>query len=40
MKIFIAGGSGAIGRFLVPQLLAEGNEIVALTRSTARAAAP
>lgn len=39
MKIFIAGGSGAIGRFLVPQLVDEGHEVVALTRSPERSAA-
>jgi hypothetical protein len=38
MRIFIAGGSGAIGRFLVPQLVAEGHYVVALTRSSERAA--
>ena len=39
MKIFIAGGSGAIGRFLVPQLVGEGHDVVALTRSPQRAVA-
>jgi 2-alkyl-3-oxoalkanoate reductase len=39
MKIFIAGGSGAIGRFLVPQLVEERHDVVALTRSRERAAA-
>ena len=39
MKIFIAGGSGAIGRFLVPELVGEGHEVVALTRSRQRSAA-
>jgi nucleoside-diphosphate-sugar epimerase len=32
MKIFLAGGTGAIGRRLVPQLLAAGHEVVATTR--------
>lgn len=39
MKIFIAGGSGAIGRFLVPQLVDDGHNVVVLTRSPERAAA-
>ena len=38
MKVFVAGGSGAIGRQLVPQLLAAGHEVVASTRSEAKAA--
>lgn len=33
MNIFIAGGSGAIGRVLVPMLIAEGHRVVALTRN-------
>jgi nucleoside-diphosphate-sugar epimerase len=37
--MFIAGGSGAIGRALVPMLVEEGHRVVALTRSTDRAAA-
>ncbi|MBC7983160.1 MAG: NAD(P)-dependent oxidoreductase [Candidatus Obscuribacterales bacterium] len=36
MNIFIAGGTGAIGRLLVPMLVAEGHKIVAMTRSTDR----
>ena len=39
MKIFIAGGTGAIGRPLVAELLAKGHVLVALTRSTERARA-
>jgi 2-alkyl-3-oxoalkanoate reductase len=39
LRIFIAGGSGSIGRFLVPQLVDNGHEVVALTRSPERAAA-
>jgi 2-alkyl-3-oxoalkanoate reductase len=37
-KVFIAGGSGAIGRVLVPMLVADGHEVVALTRGADRAA--
>jgi 2-alkyl-3-oxoalkanoate reductase len=33
MKIFIAGGTGAIGRPLIAELLAKGHALVALTRS-------
>jgi nucleoside-diphosphate-sugar epimerase len=33
MKIFIAGGTGAIGRPLIAKLLANGHTVVALTRS-------
>jgi nucleoside-diphosphate-sugar epimerase len=36
MNVFIAGGSGAIGRFLVPMLVAEGHRVVAMTRSPER----
>jgi nucleoside-diphosphate-sugar epimerase len=32
MKIFLAGGTGVIGRRLVPQLLAAGHDVVATTR--------
>ena len=37
MKIFIAGGTGAIGRLLIAQLLAKGHALVALTRSPEKA---
>ena len=37
MNIFIAGGTGAIGRFLVPMLVKAGHKVVALTRSADRA---
>ena len=33
MKIFVAGGTGAIGRPLIAQLLARGHTVAALTRS-------
>jgi nucleoside-diphosphate-sugar epimerase len=36
MKIFIAGGTGAIGRPLVTQLVAAGHEVTVLTRSGQR----
>ncbi|RZT20237.1 nucleoside-diphosphate-sugar epimerase [Kribbella sp. VKM Ac-2569] len=34
MRIFIAGATGAIGRRLVPLLLAEGHQVTALTRGS------
>jgi 2-alkyl-3-oxoalkanoate reductase len=37
MKIFVAGATGAIGRPLIPQLLAKGHEVVAMTRSPEKA---
>ena len=33
MRIFVAGGTGAIGSRLVPLLVAEGHSVVATTRS-------
>ena len=39
MKIFIAGGTGAIGRPLIAELLAQGHALVALTRSPEKAQA-
>ena len=36
MKVFVAGASGAVGRRLVPQLVAAGHEVVATTRSNAK----
>src|SRR5829696_498875 len=33
MRIFVAGGSGAVGRRLVPLLVASGFEVTAMTRS-------
>jgi nucleoside-diphosphate-sugar epimerase len=33
MRVFVAGSAGAIGRRLVPQLLAKGHHVVATTRS-------
>src|SRR2546430_1331692 len=37
MKVFVTGATGAIGRFLLPQLLENGHEVVALTRSADKA---
>jgi 2-alkyl-3-oxoalkanoate reductase len=33
MKVFVAGGTGAIGKQLVPQLVAAGHDVVATSRS-------
>jgi nucleoside-diphosphate-sugar epimerase len=38
MKVLIAGGSGAIGTRLIPDLIAQGHEVTALTRSERRKA--
>ena len=35
MKIFVAGATGALGRTLVPQLVARGHEVVGMTSSAA-----
>ena len=37
MKVFVAGGSGAMGRRLVPQLVAGGYEVIAMTRDQGKA---
>lgn len=39
MKVFVAGGTGAIGRPLIAELLARGHTVVALTRSAEKAQA-
>jgi nucleoside-diphosphate-sugar epimerase len=39
MKVFVTGGTGAIGRHAVPALLAAGHEVTALARSDEKAAA-
>ncbi|MGD9646366.1 MAG: NAD-dependent epimerase/dehydratase family protein [Pirellulales bacterium] len=39
MKVFVAGGTGAIGRPLGAELLARGHDLVALTRSAEKAQA-
>lgn len=33
MKVFVAGATGALGKQLVPQLVAKGHEVVGMTRS-------
>ena len=33
MKVFVAGAAGAIGIRLIPQLVANGHQVVATTRS-------
>ena len=38
MKVFVAGGSGAMGRRLVPRLVAGGYEVAAMTRDAGKAA--
>ena len=37
MRVLVAGGSGAIGQALVPQLVAAGHEVAATTRTAAKA---
>ena len=34
MRVFLAGATGAIGRRLVPMLLAEGHQVTGMTRSS------
>jgi nucleoside-diphosphate-sugar epimerase len=36
MKVFVAGATGAIGRELVPQLVARGHEVVGMTSSASK----
>ena len=36
MKVFVAGATGALGRALVPQLVARGHEVVGMTRSASK----
>ncbi len=36
MKVFLAGGSGVIGRRLIPQLVTAGHQVAATTRSAAK----
>ena len=37
MKVFVAGATGAIGKRLVPMLVANGHEVTGTTRSQAKA---
>jgi nucleoside-diphosphate-sugar epimerase len=37
MRVFVAGASGAIGRPLIPKLIAAGHEVTGMTRSEAKA---
>jgi nucleoside-diphosphate-sugar epimerase len=39
MRVFVTGGTGAIGKFLLPLLLENKHEVVALTRSVIKATA-
>jgi len=36
MKVFVAGATGVLGRKLVPRLVAQGHEVVGMTRSAAK----
>jgi 2-alkyl-3-oxoalkanoate reductase len=36
MKVFVAGATGALGAHLLPQLVADGHEVVAMTRTAAK----
>jgi len=36
MKVFVAGATGALGRQLVPQLVAAGHEVTGMTRSSSK----
>jgi uncharacterized protein YbjT (DUF2867 family) len=36
MRVFVAGGSGVLGRQLVPQLVARGHQVTATTTSAAK----
>jgi nucleoside-diphosphate-sugar epimerase len=36
MKVFLAGATGALGRALVPQLVARGHQVVGMTRAAAK----
>ena len=37
MKVFVAGATGAIGKQLIPQLVAAGHEVTGMTRSPEKA---
>src|SRR3954447_11376942 len=36
MKVFVAGATGALGKQLVPQLVARGHEVVGMTRTASK----
>jgi nucleoside-diphosphate-sugar epimerase len=36
VRVFVAGGSGVVGRRLVPQLVARGPQVTATTTSSAK----
>jgi nucleoside-diphosphate-sugar epimerase len=36
MRVFVAGGTGALGQYLLPQLLAAGHQVTAMTRSAGK----
>jgi hypothetical protein len=38
MRVFAAGGTGAIGRYLIPALVADGHQVTASTRSAGKSA--
>ena len=38
MRVFVAGGTGAIGRYLIPALIADGHHVTASTRSAGKSA--
>jgi len=38
MRVFVAGATGAIGKQLVPRLVAAGHEVVGMTRSESKRA--
>jgi len=38
MRVFVAGAAGAIGRQLLPQLVAQGHQVTAATRNPAKTA--
>ena len=39
MKVFVTGGTGHIGSYIIPDLIAAGHEVTGLARSDASAAA-
>src|SRR5215469_4625071 len=38
MRVFVAGGTGAIGRYLIPALIEDGHQVTASTRSAGKSA--